>query len=228
MRKSLLHNGILPVLALSLLLLLPLRAHAANWQWVRADTKLQYMDLDSTAKDKDMLRSTFKKIRGFTYYFDSDGYVHTGWLYLGKDTYFFRANGSMVQKAWIGDYYFQKDGKMAVNQWIGGKKTGKYVGSTGRWIQGYNPKIKPRFIKNAKGIRYRSSNGSYLKKTWECIKGRWYYFYSNGYLAADRAIGKYYVNKRGQMVVNRWVKTKKYRIHYGIDGRMDRKIRIKK
>lgn len=227
MRNKRSWQRLLPILACSLCFFLPLKSKAANWQWVQNGTKLQYLDLDSTASDQGMLRSTFHTINGHTYYFDADGSVHTGWLYLKKDAYFFLANGAMVKNDWVGNYYFTKSGKMAKNRWIGGKKNGRYVGRDGRWIPNYNKKKNARFVTNKKGTRYRMSDGAFAKKQWLCIRGHWYYFYSNGYLAKDRKIGKYYVNKKGQMVINRWVRTEKYRIHYGTDGKMDKKIPIK-
>ena len=187
MRKKRSCQPLLPVLACSLCLILPLKSQAANWQWVQTGTRLQYMDLDNTALDHGMLRSTFQTIKGQTYYFDADGSVHTGWLYLKKGTYFFRSNGTMVKNQWVGNYYFTKSGKMAKNRWI----------------------------------------GSFAKKEWLCIRGHWYYFYSNGYMATERKIGKYYVNKKGQMVINRWVRVGKYRLHYGPDGKVNKKIRVK-
>lgn len=220
-------SSLFPVFACSLLLSLPLKAQAADWQWVQTGSKLQYMDLTSSAPDQDMLRSTFKTIKGYTYYFDKDGYVHTGWLSYGKDAYFFRADGTMVKNAWVGNYYFTKSGKMATNRWIGGKKKGKYVGSDGRWIPNYSKNTKARFVTDKKGTKYRNLDGTFAKKQWLCIRGRWYYFYSTGYLAKDRKIGKYYVNKKGQMVVNKWVRFGKVKLHYGIDGKVDRKIRLK-
>ena len=227
MRKKRSCQPLLPVLACSLCLILPLKSQAANWQWVQTGTRLQYMDLDNTALDHGMLRSTFQTINGKTYFFDEDGSVHTGWLYLKKGTYFFRSNGTMVKNQWVGNYYFTKSGKMAKNRWIGGKKNGRYVGGNGRWIPNYSQKKRARFVTNKKGTRYRKADGSFAKKEWLCIRGHWYYFYSNGYMATDRKIGKYYVNKKGQMVINRWVRVGKYRLHYGPDGKVNKKIRVK-
>lgn len=225
MRKKQTRHPLLPILACSMCLLLPLETQAANWQWIQNGAKLQYMDLDNTAQDHGMLRSTFRTIEGHTYYFDADGSVHTGWLYLKKGTYFFRSNGAMVKNEWVGNYYFTKSGKMARNRWIGGKKNGRYVGGNGRWIPNYNSKKRARFVTNKKGTRYRKADGTFAKKEWLCIRGKWYYFYSNGYMAKNRRIGKYYVNKKGQMVLNRWVRIGNFRMHYGPDGKVNRKIR---
>lgn len=218
---------LLPALACSLFLLLPITAQGASWQWVETDRGLQYMDMDSTASDKSVIRSEFKTIKGQTYYFDARGYVHTGWLTHKKSVYFFRADGTMVKQAWVGNYYFTKSGKMAVSRWIKDQTGRRYVGKDGRWIPNYRKNAKARFVTNQKGTRYRYASGGFAKKTWEYIRGNWYYFYSNGYMAKNRKIGPYYVNKKGQMVINGWVRNGKVRIHYGVDGKRDKKIRLK-
>ena len=199
-----------------LCLLIPFKAHAASWQWIQVDDNYRYIDKDSG----DYLSNTFKTIEGDTYYFDKDGYVHTGWLFHHKKYYFFNASGIMSKNKWVGAYYFQKNGTMAVSKWI--KK--KYVGKDGAWIPGYKKRAK--FIRTAKGVRYRNHDGTYSKKTWQCIKGRWYYFYSSGYMAVKTRLGRYYVGKNGRMVVNKSVKIKNYRYYYGPDGKQYKRVKI--
>lgn len=217
-------NGFLFAMVFSFFFLAGTKAEAAKWQWVAVGDKVQYVDMNSD--EKIPLTSTFKKIKGHTYYFGADGFAHTGWLYHKKDTYFFRANGTMVINEWVGNYYFLKSGKMAKNKWVGGKNKGKYVGADGRLIPGY--KNKAKFVTTGKGTRYRNSDGKFLKKSWVCVKNRWYYFYSNGYMAKNRRIGPYYVNRNGQMAVNKWVRIGNYRYHYGIDGKQDKRLKVNK
>lgn len=45
------------------------------------------------------------------------------------------------------------------------------------------------------GWWYADGNSYYLG--WKLINGNWYYFYSDGYMASDTLIGKYYVNIDG-------------------------------
>ena len=89
--------------------------------------------------------SAFITYKGYTYYFDADGYAHTGWMKQGKDYYFFNANGAMVKNQWVGQYYLQKSGKMAVSKWI---SKGVYVGQDGKRIPGYQKKTRAKFIRN--------------------------------------------------------------------------------
>ena len=67
-----------------LFLLVPSNVKAANWQWSEVDDKLQYIDQDTG----NYISNTFKTIKGYTYFFDKNGYVHTGWLKYGKNYYF--------------------------------------------------------------------------------------------------------------------------------------------
>jgi hypothetical protein len=87
-------------------------------------------------------------------------------------------------------------------------------------------KVKAKFIRTGSGVKYRNSDGTYVTKTWQCIKGHWYYFYSTGYMATSRQIGKFYVNKQGQMVTSKWVWIGKKKYYYGADGRLKKKVRI--
>lgn len=219
MRKKITHC-VLALAAFTLFLLLPVRAEAADYQMTRTGTRMTCMDKETGRQ----VTSAFITYKGYTYYFDADGYAHTGWMKQGKDYYFFNANGAMVKNQWVGQYYLQKSGKMAVSKWI---SKGVYVGQDGKRIPGYQKKTRAKFIRNKKGLRYRNYDGSYSKKTWQCIRGNWYYFYSTGYMATSRKIGSYYVDRTGRMLVNRSVRIKKYRYDYGPDGRLVKKAKVK-
>lgn len=202
--------------SLAFALLLPVKAQAADYQLVRNDTRMACIDTQTGTA----VKSRFVAYKGHTYYFGADGYAHTGWLKLGKDYYFFKADGSMVKKQWVSQYYFLANGKMARNRWIA-EKTGKvYVGSSGRVIPGYQKNVKARFVNTQDGKKYRNPDGSYSQKTWQCIRGNWYYFYSTGVMARSRQIGKFYVDAQGRMVTNRWVRIGKRKYYYGADGRL--------
>ncbi len=199
--------------SLSLFLLLPVTSKAENYQLQRNDTKMTCID----TRTGSTVRSRFITYKGNTYYFDANGYAHTGWLTLGQDCYFFNSDGTMKKKQWLNQYYFQANGKMARNKWV--TKT-SYVGSDGRLIPGYKKKVKPRFVKTKEGTKYRNHDGSYSVQTWQCIKGHWYYFYSTGIMATNRQIGKFYVDKQGRMVTKKWVRIGNRKYYYGPDGRL--------
>lgn len=194
-------------------LLLPARAKAADYKFIRQDTKMTCVNTETGTH----IKSQFITHKGYTYYFDADGYAHTGWLKLGQDFYFFRADGSMVKKDWVNNYYFLANGRMARSRWI--TKT-SYVGSDGRLIPGYKRKVKPGFVNTKDGKKYRNHDGSYSQKTWQCIRGHWYYFYSTGVMATKRQIGDFYVDAQGRMVTKKWVRIGKKRYYYRPDGRL--------
>ena len=75
----------------------------------------------------------FEGIDGQVYYFDSNGYMVTGWQKIGSKWYYFEGSGVMAANKWVGNYYLTASGAMATNTWIGKY----YVGADGKWIPGY-------------------------------------------------------------------------------------------
>ena len=75
----------------------------------------------------------FEGIDGQVYYFDSNGYMVTGWQKIGSKWYYFEGSGAMAVNKWVGNYYLTGSGAMATNTWIGKY----YVGADGKWIPGY-------------------------------------------------------------------------------------------
>ena len=140
------------------------------------------------------------KIDGFYYYFDS--------------------TGAMLRSEWRANRYFLSNGRMAVNQYVKDVSGRVYVGKDGTPVENYSKSRPAKFIKDSKGFRYRNLDGTYSRKTWQCIKGSWYYFYSSGYMARRTKLGRYYVGINGKMVTNKWVKIGNYKYYYGADGRM--------
>ena len=115
------------------------------------------------------------------------------------------------------------NGRMAVNQYVKSATGYTYVGKDGTPVENYSKSRPARFIKDSVGFRYRNLDGTYSRKTWQCIKGSWYYFYSSGYMARRTKLGMYYVGTNGKMVTNRWIKIGNYKYYYGADGRMTKK-----
>ena len=150
-------------------------------KWIQSGSYWWYRHSDGTYTTND-----FEVISNQIYYFDSNGYMVTGWKQIGLDWYYFNDSGVMVKDAWVGNYYFESDGKMATNKWIGNY----YVGEDGcvvtnQWI----------------GVYYVGSNGA-MATGWQCISGKWYYFDSNGiYQTGERYLGGeyYYFNSQGVM-----------------------------
>lgn len=208
--------------------LYPVKGQAADrYKWIldKPNARIQCMD---TATDK-LLKSQFKKIKGYTYYFDKKGYAATGFTRIDGFYYYFQSNGAMIRGDWRADRYFLKNGRMAVSQFVkdaSGALT--YVGKDGRAVANYRKSRPAKFFRSSKGTRYRNLDGTYASHTWQCIKGHWYYFYSNGYMAKRKQLGKFYVDVNGRMVTSKWVAIGKYKYHYGLDGRLDKKVYVKK
>lgn len=148
-------------------------------------------------QDGSYTKNNFEVIKGQTFYFDSNGYMITGWKQVGKDWYYFTTVGNMAKNQWINNYYFEADGKMATSKWIGKY----YVDSNGR----YTP---DKWVWTNGKYWYRHQDGSYTKSDFEVINGQTYYFDSNGYMVTgwQKINDKdYYFNESGAMVTDAWV-----------------------
>jgi glucan-binding repeat-containing protein len=137
---------------------------------------------------KGILQKGFQTINKKLYYFESHGRMVTGWFTLedGKK-YYADSNGVLAVDTWVGDYYFQSDGSMAVSTWV----SGKWVGADGKYT------------------------GVMTNVGWLTDGGKTYYFDSNhqkvtGWLTVD---GKtYYMNSSTGALMTGWITvgTKKY------------------
>ncbi len=226
MKKKSLHQSlILAVLLLAVLIPSKVRA-AEKYEWVfdREHARVQYVNVET----REPLKSTFKKIGKKTYYFNKKGYASTGFQKIDGFYYFFDSNGVMLKSEWRAGRFFKKNGCMAVNEFVRDESGQKvYVGKDGQIIENFKKSRKAKFIKTPKGTRYRNLDGTYSRHTWQCINKRWYYFYSSGYLARSKKLGKFYVDRNGRMVTNKWVRVDHYRYYFGADGRQTKKVRIK-
>ena len=140
-------------------------------------------------------RDRFLDIDGKTYYFNSSGYMVTGWQKIDGDWYYFNGSG-VKQTGWqkIGStwYYFDEDGVMAADEWVGDY----YFSAGGAMATGWQ-KID--------GSWYYF-NGSGVKQTgWQRINNTWYFFDEDGVMAADEWVDNYYFSAGGAMVTG-WQK----------------------
>lgn len=208
--------GILVFLLLALLLAFGMTAEAGfrklpNGKYRYYTSRTRYLKGKTTGALNE--RWTFKNIRykgkKYTYCFDTNGYRLTGWQRLytkasdgttGWSCYYFNRNGQMLKNGKKGGSYFLGNGRL-VN---GYGKNGNYYGLDG--IETEAPDSGGRFVTNKKGTRYRQADGSFVTKTWKCIRENssspyyWYYFYSNGYMARNRWVGNHFVDKNGRWI----------------------------
>ena len=144
--------------------------------------------------------STEKVIDGGTYYFDSQGYMYTGWLERNGSWRYFTSSGAMV-KGWAkinnNWYYFNNNGDMLTNQLIEGwylDKDGKGLAtgwqhnSSGWWFLENDGSFPYSTFKIIDGSTYYFDSNGYMVTGWKQLNGQWYYFLSGGSMAKGRAI----------------------------------------
>ena len=106
------------------------------------------------------------------YYFDSNGYVVTGWQVINGNWYYFNGSGAMLKSQWIGNYYVGKDGIMATSSWVDNNQY--YVNENGVYVAG-------RWVQYGSRWCYYAGN-VYAKNITLNIGGTAYTFDSEGYL----------------------------------------------
>ncbi len=113
---------------------------------------------------------------GWWYSYTNGGYPKKQWLEIDKTWYYFKEDGYMAAGEYREGYWL--DGSGACSS--------KYVGGT--WKS------------NKTGKWYEDKSGYYPVKCWLQIDGSYYYFENTGYLATDKWIDGYYVDKDGKWV----------------------------
>lgn len=179
-------------------------------RWINVDGKIYYLNSKGYK-----VTGSWIKYRGNRYYVDRNGVMKTGWLTLGKKTYYLRVNGCAAKglcsisgakyyfdsenarkSGWVKhgkyQYYFDaKTGKMKTSGWV---KTGSkyyYVGADGR-------RKKSCWIAVGKNKYYLDSDGARVTGT-QYIGNKGYYFKSNG-VYDPKVTVKMEVNPRKKMV----------------------------
>lgn len=139
-------------------------------------TWIQYQDKSWSFLKKKEAVTGWQKIDSVWYYFDSNGLMHTGWLF---DTdgkwYYLNASGSM-KTSWLLDtdgewYFFNGSGSMRTG-WVNWKN---------EWY-------------------YTSGSGAMKKSCWVLSDGKWYYLLENGVMARNTVINGYVINGDGVWV----------------------------
>ena len=168
-------------------------AFAANWEH---NSTGWWYNLD----DGTYAKSELKDIGDKTYYFESNGYMKTGWKLIDGNWYYFDGSGAMVKNGWkwIGNdcYYFYEDGHMASNETV----DGSYVNASGAWKT-------DNWASNYWGWWYNLKEGGYATSQFRNIGGKTYYFGADGYMVTGWKVinGKwYYFNSSGDMAANCW------------------------
>ena len=156
-----------------------------------------------------------KLIEDKYYYFDSDGYMKTGWIYDSSWCVWLYAgdNGELYTNCWanIGgkSYYFDDDGHMLVNHVT---PDGYYVDPSGVWDNTPGWKYYEIDIWNHIYLYcYVGQDGKAYTDGWKIIDGVYYYFDESGWCGCGGTTPDgYYVNKSGA-----WDNTPGWKIGYG-------------
>ena len=176
--------------------------------WNQEEQGWKYYD-----ENGDALKNGEKTIDGKKYLFNQDGYLLTGFQYVGNNVYYFSTTGKTpkdglgvknTSSGWktIGGkvYYFEK-GKVASGWKTLNKQkfyfnTSKDLSKRGVLVTG--------FYKIGKNTYYFSPSGKTgtkgkMLKGWQTIKNKRYYFYSSGVMAKDTYIQQYQVTSSGAL-----------------------------
>ena len=165
-------------------------------KWVYDTTGWWYDNGDGTWP-----HDTFKEIDGVTYYFNSSGYMATGWASVNGSWYFFNPSGAM-QKGWIftGNvwYYLDGTGKMQTG-WYLENKTQYYLDASGAMVKGWKKIDNKWYFFNDSGV---------MQTGWKLDGQTWYYLNDKGVMLTGwQKIGNtwYYMNGSGAMLTG-WQK----------------------
>ena len=158
----------------------------------------------------------FLNIGGKTYYFNSSGYMVTGWQYISGNWYYFDGSGAMLTGwQYIGGkwYYMNSSGAMQTG-WQNIGSAWYYMNSSGAMLTGWQKIDGKWYYMNSSGVRqtgwqkiggawyYMNSSGAMLTG-WQYIGGKWYYMNGSGAMQTGwQYIGGkwYYMNGSGAMV----------------------------
>ena len=84
------------LLAAAICFLFPLKGQAADsYEWVMDSVNARIQYVNTTTGEP--LKSQFKKIKGYIYYFDKNGYAATGFTKIDGFYYYFDSTGAMLR-----------------------------------------------------------------------------------------------------------------------------------
>lgn len=147
-------------------------------------------------------------------YVTETGAAATGWLKIGKYTYYFDPSSAIMQTGYLklstGRYYLGSNGKLRTSRWIGSAKK-YYASETGAFLTGlqtvggnlyyFNTSSGRKAVNKFKTIGsdtyYFTKDGSAAKNVWIKHSSKYYYLQSDGKLAKNQWVGNYYVDMDG-------------------------------
>ena len=178
-------------------------------KWIQSGNQWWYRHGDGTCTTND-----FETISGQTYYFDTSGYMVTGWKQIKSNWYYFNASGAMVKSSWQGNYYLEADGKMATNKWIGNyyvnadglwQPSGWIQSGSQWWYRHYDGTCTTNDFEVIGNQTYYFDASGYMVTGWKQIGSNWYYFNVSGAMVKSAWQGNYYLEADGKMATNKWI-----------------------
>lgn len=140
--------------------------NAAKNEWLLSGGRWWYRHGDGS-----YTRSGWEFIDGKYYYFDSEGWMVTGWQKSNGFWYYLLESGEMYCSGW----------KMINQKWY-------YFEESGKMMTGW-------FLWNEQ-MYYLKQDGA-MATGWNYIDGNYYYFYSDGVMASDVWIDGFYLDVSG-------------------------------
>jgi hypothetical protein len=146
------------IMIMALVAMNPIAAHA---EWIPSEGGWWYSQGNSYSVG-------WSQINGQWYYFDSDGYMKTGWIMNSGNLYYLKPNGSMVHDSYIGNYYFDNNGVCQLQNDIG------TTTNTITEYKGFTVKYPSSWIKSTNDgltVYYLDSDGTNVNVLTGSMKG---------------------------------------------------------
>jgi glucan-binding YG repeat protein len=168
--------------------------------------------------DGSYTKNDWEFIEGKWYYFNAEGWMHTGWLNVSGTWYYLKEDGSMFT-GWLnstsGWYYFSEDGSMRTG-WLNVSGTWYYLNTDGKMHTGWlnvngtwyylkeDGSMFTGWLNSTSGWYYFSEDGS-MCTDWLNVNGRWYYLHTDGKMHTGWLLlgGRWYLlDEKGAMVLD--------------------------
>ncbi len=161
---------------------------ASRNEWVLSGNRWWYRHADGSYTS-----SNWELINGNWYYFDSEGWMVTGWQWIGDKCYYLTASGAMAADTWIGEYYVDASGA-----WIPEATRDQWILSGSRWWYRHaDGSYTTSGWEEIDGQKYYFDSAGWMVTGWQWVEDKCYYLTSSGALATDTWIGSYYVDENG-------------------------------